>query len=102
VIYNSLLAKDFPDVYAVDWLEASTLYCKGLTLGYMGKLQEAIRIYDDVIELFGNRSAAEGVDGQSVRKQGHTNGECGITENCRITIAEIPKSFRKIYDCTRL
>jgi tetratricopeptide (TPR) repeat protein len=52
-IYDSLLSQGFQDQPLPDWLEALTLYHKGVALGEMGKSEEEIRIYDDVVKRFG-------------------------------------------------
>jgi tetratricopeptide (TPR) repeat protein len=53
-ICDAMLERGFLEQPHADWLHALTLFRKGVTLGYMYKPDEAIRVYDDVIKRFGD------------------------------------------------
>ncbi len=52
-IYDSLLQQGFQNQALPDWLQALTLFNKGVALGRMDKYEEEIRVYDEVVERFG-------------------------------------------------
>jgi tetratricopeptide (TPR) repeat protein len=52
-IYDSLLLRGFQEQELTDYLEAVTLFNKGVALGNMGKREEEIQVYDDVVQRFG-------------------------------------------------
>jgi tetratricopeptide (TPR) repeat protein len=52
-IYDSMLQQGFENQTLPDWLQAFTLFKKAVALGQVGRTQEAIRVYDEVVERFG-------------------------------------------------
>ncbi len=52
-IYESLLQQGFENQALPDWLQALTLFKKGVALGQLDKSEEAIAVYDQVVERFG-------------------------------------------------
>ena len=55
--YDSLLQQGFEDQALEDWMQAFTLFNKGVALGQMGKYEEEIGVYDEVVERFGESAA---------------------------------------------
>ncbi len=81
-IYDSLLGHGFKDQAEPDWMKALTLLNKGVALGRLDKYEEAIAVYDEVVERFGESAdlPLREQAAQALVNKGLTLGQIGKSE----------------------